>query len=358
MRLYGVVYLIQNRINGKRYVGQTKKNVKARFNEHAHNKKSIIGKAINKYGKENFICGVIKSCTSKEEMNYWEKFFIFALKSKAPRGYNQTDGGEGSSGFKHTPEHNAKISAANKGIPKSSEQRAKLSLIKTLTAKRAYSPYSNLVALLAEHKISYTKLAKALEMTQEAMSYKMCGEHNFSLVQMEAIKDFLGVETPLCDLFRKADGSVPDLTPKTYVYPVLAAELQRRKITYKKLGETLGLDKSSIGSKMRGKVNFSPVQMKIIKEFLNVEISIEELFQRTDDFISSPCPSYIYPILAAELKRSGISFIKLSKTLGLSRNSISEKMRGIHKFSMKQKTAIKKFLNVEMSVEELFKRNE
>ena len=99
---------------------------------------------------------------------------------------------------------------------------------------------------------------------------------------MEAIKNFLGVETPLSDLFRKEDGSVPDLTPKTYLYPVLAAELQKRKITHRKLGEVLGLDKSSIGNKMRGKHNFSPEQKEAIRKFLNVEMSVEELFKRNE----------------------------------------------------------------------------
>ena len=225
---------------------------------------------------------IIEECETQEQLNEREIFWIAELNTKHPCGYNQTDGGEGFRGFKHTQEHNAKIAAANRGIPKSAKHRAKLSLIKTLTAKRAYSPYSNLVALLAERKLSYTELAKALGITQEAMSYKMCGKHNFSLAQMKSIKNFLGVKTQLCDLFRKADGSVPDLTPKTYVYPILAAELQKRKITHKKLGKVLGLDKSSVGLKIRGKVNFSPEQKAAIRDFLQVDTPLDELFKRCE----------------------------------------------------------------------------
>ena len=282
MKVYGVVYLLIDSTNDYEYVGQTKRSVEKRFKEHASCKKSLIGKAINAHGAEMFIIVILKVCYSKEEMDSCERHMIRSRDTKVPNGYNLTDGGEGFSGLKHTPEHNAKIAAANKGVPKSSECRAKLALIKTLTAKRAYSPYSTLFMLLTKHGISYTELAKTLDITQEAMSYKMCGEHNFSLVQMEAIRNFLGVDIPLAELFRKADGSVPDLTPKTYVYPVLAAELQKRKITHKKIGEALHLGKSSIGFKMRGKVGFSDEQKAAIRDFLGIDMPLEELFKRRD----------------------------------------------------------------------------
>ncbi|MBR3051000.1 MAG: GIY-YIG nuclease family protein, partial [Selenomonadaceae bacterium] len=60
MKVFGVVYLIWNIVNGKKYVGQT---VKARFNEHAR-QNGIIGRAIRKYGKKNFRYGIVKSCAS------------------------------------------------------------------------------------------------------------------------------------------------------------------------------------------------------------------------------------------------------------------------------------------------------
>ena len=81
--MYGVVYLILNKINGRKYVGQTVQPLKVRFNEHAKKKdNTLIANAIRKYGKENFYCGVIKTCSSKAELDYWEKYFIAALKAK------------------------------------------------------------------------------------------------------------------------------------------------------------------------------------------------------------------------------------------------------------------------------------
>lgn len=87
MEVFGVVYLIQNMKNGKKYVGQTIQPLEIRFNQHAHSK-SAIGRSIRQDGIENFRYGVIKSCSSRKELNYWEKFFISKLKTKSPYGYN------------------------------------------------------------------------------------------------------------------------------------------------------------------------------------------------------------------------------------------------------------------------------
>ena len=111
MKPFGVVYLIWNMVNGRRYVGQTTRRVEERFKEHASCKIMLVGKAIRKHGRENFRYGVIKSCASKEELDYWEIFFIAALKSKSPYGY-RSDGGEGGIPCDET---RAKMSASQSG---------------------------------------------------------------------------------------------------------------------------------------------------------------------------------------------------------------------------------------------------
>ena len=128
---YGVVYLILNMISGKKYIGQTRQSLGKRIASHKHNKKSLIGKAFHKYGVENFRYGVIKTCESKAEMDYWEKFFIATLKTKSPTGYNRTDGGDGTSGHVDSEETRKKKSVALKGVPKSLEHCAKIGLAQT-----------------------------------------------------------------------------------------------------------------------------------------------------------------------------------------------------------------------------------
>ena len=108
----GVIYFIWNLVNGKRYVGQTTKPLEARMAQHMHGD-IVVDKAIQKYGIENFRYGVIKTCATREELNYWEKYFIVALKSKAPYGYNMTDGGDGVVGW--TDEMRKRVSVANTG---------------------------------------------------------------------------------------------------------------------------------------------------------------------------------------------------------------------------------------------------
>ena len=60
----GVIYCIENMINGKKYVGQTKRTVKTRWTEHI-NKKSrcwFLGRAIQKHGTSNFKFSIIVYC--------------------------------------------------------------------------------------------------------------------------------------------------------------------------------------------------------------------------------------------------------------------------------------------------------
>lgn len=88
------IYIITNKINGKVYVGQSQ-NSAIRFKQHcklSNMSNSIIGRAIQKYGKENFAFHVIE----KQITNYndREKFWISYYNSVIPFGYNILDGGE------------------------------------------------------------------------------------------------------------------------------------------------------------------------------------------------------------------------------------------------------------------------
>ena len=214
--MYGVVYLILNKINGKKYVGQTVQPLKVRFKEHARKKdNTLISNAIRKYGKENFYCGVIKTCLSKEELDYREKFFISALHTKKPYGYNLTDGGEGTVGLECTPEHcvklaaskrgknnpnygkhpsnetRAKRSASLKGRRFSEEHRAKLAAAQTgkcyadesrvkMSTARRNSPFKNLTTELDKRQLTYASLADILSMARSNVTHRMRGERNFT----------------------------------------------------------------------------------------------------------------------------------------------------------------------------------
>jgi group I intron endonuclease len=94
------VYLITNRINGKQYVGQTKRTLGTRWSCHKsealYRKRYPLHRAIAKYGKEKFTVQTLRFCKSTEEMNLVETLFIALLGTVSPAGYNLTPGGDGS----------------------------------------------------------------------------------------------------------------------------------------------------------------------------------------------------------------------------------------------------------------------
>ena len=110
-----IVYLLTNKINGKRYVGLTKRTLEERWAQHVSNAKSnvrtsrqLIVRAIKKYGDNNFTTEIIETCEDKKTMCLREIYWIDALKTRADmdghHGYNLTDGGEGINGYIPTKE--------------------------------------------------------------------------------------------------------------------------------------------------------------------------------------------------------------------------------------------------------------
>ena len=87
------VYKITNLINHKIYIGITKRNPKIRFNEHFSNKKELLYKAKEKYGKDNFLLEIIESNVSEDMIDEKERYYIQLYKSLVPNGYNLSQGG-------------------------------------------------------------------------------------------------------------------------------------------------------------------------------------------------------------------------------------------------------------------------
>jgi group I intron endonuclease len=100
MKLCGI-YKIENKINGKVYIGQSV-NIKHRIAEHKCNATNLkykdvydlfVYRAIRKYGLVNFSFSVIEQCP-KELLNEREQYWISYYKSnEKDHGYNVSDGG-------------------------------------------------------------------------------------------------------------------------------------------------------------------------------------------------------------------------------------------------------------------------
>lgn len=86
------IYRITNNINGMVYIGQTRRTVAERVKQHIY-QQSKIGKAMTKYGTENFSVDVIDRAETQEELDALERFWI-AFYNTCENGYNTLIGGK------------------------------------------------------------------------------------------------------------------------------------------------------------------------------------------------------------------------------------------------------------------------
>ncbi len=121
------LYVITNRLNGKRYVGQAVDPVK-RWNLHLFHAKAKDGKlyrAMRLHGVINFEYVVVACVLRKEWINECEVELIRSLDTYQ-NGYNATVGGEGTQGFGCTDERRRKIAASKIGKSRSVETIEKM----------------------------------------------------------------------------------------------------------------------------------------------------------------------------------------------------------------------------------------
>jgi hypothetical protein len=101
-----IIYRVTNLVNNKIYVGQTVTTLGIRWSQHIHvavkkGGDGYLGKAIRKYGIENFSVNEIDSAMSSDELNKKEIFWIETLNSHASKnGYNLAFGGPTRAGWK------------------------------------------------------------------------------------------------------------------------------------------------------------------------------------------------------------------------------------------------------------------
>lgn len=161
------IYLITNTKNGKKYVGITRRSISERWAEHLEESrrgrsKRALTMALRKYGQDSFLIEQIGEAENWDSLCAAEVELIESIGTKAPNGYNMTDGGDGSIGLcpealermkekcrasrhteetkrliseagkgrKHSTEAKQKISSARKGKPLSEEHRQKLAIAK------------------------------------------------------------------------------------------------------------------------------------------------------------------------------------------------------------------------------------
>ena len=122
------IYKISNNITKECYIGQSI-NIENRWKEHkslltkdihfynGSKKRSVLQNSWNKYGGDNFLFSVLEICLFHEldeKERYWINF-VNSNRNKTGYGYNLSDGGCGTRGYKYTDEDKLKVSISNKG---------------------------------------------------------------------------------------------------------------------------------------------------------------------------------------------------------------------------------------------------
>ena len=115
----GIIYKATNIVNGHVYIGKTTGMLSLRMNKHKSDAKNnrydmYFHRAIRKYGFDSFIWDILAETDSETELNKLERDLIASHRDIVTL-YNQTEGGEGISGFKMPEEAKRKLSENHKG---------------------------------------------------------------------------------------------------------------------------------------------------------------------------------------------------------------------------------------------------
>lgn len=126
------VYKITNKITGKVYIGITNQGAGARYRHHWYEARigepAPIHRSMAKYGEENFTLEIIDFADTYEELKEKEKYWIKQYDSmNRDKGYNLTEGGDGTFGRMHSEETKDKIRQKATGRKVSEETKKKMS---------------------------------------------------------------------------------------------------------------------------------------------------------------------------------------------------------------------------------------
>ena len=181
------VYVIVNTVNGKLYIGKTN-NPKRRWIIHRNYANKIsnaarynypIYKGMRKYGLDNFQFEVIEACQNEYEALQSEIDWISYLRYMSIPLYNITDGGQGTSGRRHSPMTKNKISQSNKGkknrLGKTNSSEHK-SAISTANLKLTEQQVRE-IKLLLKNGLSTRRIAKLFHISKTSIQNIKSGKY-------------------------------------------------------------------------------------------------------------------------------------------------------------------------------------
>lgn len=151
------VYKITNKITGKVYIGITNQGAGARYRHHWYEARigepAPIHRSMAKYGEENFTLEIIDFADTYEELKEKEKYWIKQYDSvNRDKGYNLTEGGDGTFGRMHSEETKNKIRQKAVGRKASEETKKKMSDSQK-KYKEAHRAHADVIRLLNQKAV-------------------------------------------------------------------------------------------------------------------------------------------------------------------------------------------------------------
>lgn len=123
----GIIYCIHNLSTNKKYIGQTVEKLQRRVIRHFRTiNETKISRAIQKYGKYDFVYGIVEEVDDKNLLDEREKYWIQYYNS-VDNGFNIKEGGKCTRGFKQSESSIEKRRQKLLGRPLSKEHKRKLS---------------------------------------------------------------------------------------------------------------------------------------------------------------------------------------------------------------------------------------
>lgn len=131
-RTYGVYWIVNNP-GGKAYIGKGRVRADGtcdRWTVHMHpDETSLIAHALRKHGRDAFTFGwLVEGLTEAESLVEEQRCIAFWLtnvhRHGRTYGYNETDGGEGMSGYRHTLQTKARLAEVSRLTAKSPARAA------------------------------------------------------------------------------------------------------------------------------------------------------------------------------------------------------------------------------------------
>ena len=170
MGYYGYVYLTENCVTGKKYIGQhhwEHPGIDPKY----YGSGKLLTRAIKKHGKENFRVYILQWCKTKWDLDAREMAWIrFYDAVNSPEFYNITQGGEGFGSGELNPNYGIRLSEETRR--KISENHADQSGENNPRYGYRYTEEDKLKMSIAHSKLTESQILEIVELNKQGFLQK------------------------------------------------------------------------------------------------------------------------------------------------------------------------------------------